>query len=171
MAHCEHIRRISRLTKEDVMTVGHLSFGPLVPTTVGFDRFFDSVERMLQSDLQPTKFPPHNIVKQDEYHFVIEMAVAGFEEKEIDVTIKNSTLTVQGLKDTKDEDKLEYVYRGIANRSFIKTFQLADSVEVHDAKLVNGMLRIELENVVPESRKARKIPLTTSTPQLLNEQK
>lgn len=152
------------------MQVGHLSFGPLLPTTVGFDRFFDSVERMLQSDIQPTKFPPHNIVRKDEYHFVIEMAVAGFEEKEIDVTIKNSTLTVQGLKDIKDEEKTDYVYRGIANRSFIKTFQLADSVEVREAKLTNGMLTIALENVVPESRKARKIPLGASAPQLLNEQ-
>lgn len=153
------------------MQVGHLSFGPLLPTTVGFDRFFQSVEKMLDQEVQHTKFPPHNIVRKDEYHFVIEMAVAGFEENEIDVTVKNSTLTVQGLKNTVNEDKTDYVYRGIANRSFIKTFQLADSVEVRDAKLVNGMLTIDLENVVPESRRARKIPLSASTPQLLNEQK
>ncbi len=150
------------------MQVGHLSFGPLLPTTVGFDRFFESVERMLDTEVQPTKFPPHNIIRKDEYHFTIEMAVAGFEESEIDLTVKDSTLTVQGLKNAADE-KTEYVYRGIANRSFIKTFQLADSVEIREAKLVNGMLRIELENVVPESRKARKIPLTVASPQLLNE--
>jgi len=151
------------------MTVGHLSFSPLLPTTVGFDRFFDSFERLLQSDIQPAKFPPHNIVRKDDYHFVIEMAVAGFEYKEIDLTLKNSTLTVQGLKEPKDDDKTDYVYRGIANRSFVKTFQLADSVEVRNASLINGMLRIELENVVPESRKARKISLTTASSQLLNE--
>ncbi len=149
-------------------TVGHLSFGPLVPTTIGFDRFFDSFDRMLQSDVQPSKFPPHNIVRRDEYHFAIEMAVAGFEEKEIDLAIKHSTLTVQGAKIPSEEEKLEYLYRGIANRSFIKTFQVADSVEVRSAKLVNGMLTIELENVVPESRKARKIPIATAS-QLLNE--
>lgn len=152
------------------MTVGHLSFGPLLPTTVGFDRFFQSVEKMLDTEPQPTKFPPHNILRKDDYNFVIEMAVAGFEEKEIDLTVKDSTLTVQGLKETSDE-KHEYVYRGIANRSFIKTFQLADSVEVRGAQLANGMLRIALENVVPESRKARKIQLTASDPQLLTEEK
>ena len=151
------------------MQVGHLSFGPLLPTTVGFDRLFESVEKMLDAEVQPTKFPPHNIIRQDEYHFVIEMAVAGYSDKEIDVTLKHSTLTVQGLKDSNSDEKTQYVYRGIANRSFIKTFQLADSVEVRDAKLVNGLLRISLENVVPESRKARKIPLTVSEPQLLTE--
>jgi len=151
------------------MSSGYLSFGQLLPTTVGFDRFFDSFERLLQSDIQPAKFPPHNIVRKDDYRFVIEMAVAGFEQNEIDLTLKNSTLTVQGLKETKDDDKTDYVYRGIANRSFIKTFQLADSVEVRDASLINGMLKIELENVVPESRKARKISLTPAPAQLLNE--
>lgn len=154
------------------MNVGHVSFGPLLPTTVGFDRFFDSVEKLLQAEPSNNiKFPPHNIIRKDDYNFVIEMAVAGFDEKELDVTIKDSTLTIQGLKDVHDasDAKVEYIHRGIATRSFIKTFQLADSVEIREAQLVNGMLRIALENVVPESRKSRKIPLKVSQPQLLNE--
>lgn len=150
------------------MQVGHLSFAPFVPSSIGFDRFFENFERLSDTTSQVSKFPPHNIIRTDDYHFTIEMAVAGFSEKDIDVTLKDGVLSVEGEKKLLTEDKVSYVHQGIANRSFVKTFQLADSVEVRSAKLQNGLLRIDLEVIVPESRKARKIPLVTES-QLLTE--
>lgn len=153
------------------MQVSHLSFGTLVPSTVGFDRFFTSAERLLSTDQSTAiKFPPHNIIRLDEHRYIIEMAVAGFTLEEIDVTVQEGVLSIRG---TKSDETLvgTYLHRGIGNRNFVKTFQLSDSVEIRNAALTDGVLRIDLENVIPESRKPRKIPLTTTTSQLLTESK
>lgn len=151
------------------MQVGHLSFGPLVPTTVGFDRFFDSVEKLLSVDQSTAvKFPPHNIIRVDDNHYTIEMAVAGFTMNELDVVVQDGTLKIEGTKRETDAKKGLYLHRGIGNRDFKKFFQLADTVEVRDASLIDGILVIQLENVIPESKKPRKISLRSS-PQLLNE--
>ncbi len=150
------------------MTVGHLSFGPLMPTTVGFDRFFDSVEKLLAVDQSTAiKFPPHNVLRVDDNHYTIEMAVAGYSMNEIDVVVQDGTLKVEGSKKTKEPAKGVYVHRGIGTRDFTKYFQLADTVEVREATLSDGILTIQLENVIPESRKPRKISLRS--PQLLTE--
>jgi molecular chaperone IbpA len=134
-------------------------FNTLYPQFVGFDQLFSELERMVEGS-QPTRnstFPPHNIVKVDDNKYVIEMAVAGFGENEIDIEIQNGLLVVKGEK--KDRDEVEYVYRGIATRSFIKSIRLNETIEVRGAQYKDGILKIALENVIPEHKKTRKIAI------------
>jgi molecular chaperone IbpA len=133
------------------MTVGRISFGPLAHTTLGFERFFDDVERLLASDVAKvsSSFPPHNILKLDESRYVVELAVAGFSKDEIEITVENGSLTVKGERKEKDAD-VQYLHRGIGTRSFTKTLTVADTIEVKGAEFKDGILRIGLENIVPE---------------------
>lgn len=153
-----------------------ISFGPLVPTTLGFERFFDEVERMLDGEFkQPTQsFPPHNILKLDENRYVVELAVAGFAKDEIDVTVADGTLTIKGEKKDKDAD-VQYLHRGIGTRSFTKSLTVADTIEVKGAEFKDGILRIGLENIIPDHKKPRKIEIGSELkefkPQLLQEKK
>ena len=157
------------------MTVGRISFGPLAHTTLGFERFFDDVERLLASDVAKvsSSFPPHNILKLDESRYVVELAVAGFSKDEIEITVEDGTLTVKGDKKEKDTD-VQYLHRGIGTRSFTKTLTVADTIEVKGAEFKDGILRIGLENIVPEHKKPRKIEigsLKEFKPELLQEAK
>lgn len=158
------------------MQLGQISFGPLQPTTLGFDRFFDDVERMLKSDIQKlnTSFPPHNIIKLGDNHYLVELAVAGFSKDEIEITVEDGSLVISGSK-TKQEDVGTYLHRGIGTRSFTKTLTIADTVEVRGAEFKDGILRIGLENIIPDHKKPRKIEigkeLKNFTPQLLQESK
>jgi molecular chaperone IbpA len=158
------------------MTVGRISFGPLAHTTLGFERFFDDVERLLASDVAKvsTSFPPHNILKLDESHYVVELAVAGFSKSEIEITVEDGTLTIKGEKKEKDAD-IQYLHRGIGTRSFTKTLTVADTIEVKGAEFKDGILRIGLENIIPEHKKPRKIEIGSDLkefkPQLLQEEK
>lgn len=128
------------------------------PFFIGFDHLIRRLEGV-KENRQTDNFPPFNIQKVSDDHFVLEMAVAGMTEDDIDVTYKESTLTVSAKAKT---DEKEYIHRGIAARSFVKHFSLADTIEIRDANLVNGMLRVELENVIPEEKKARKIAIGNS---------
>ena len=132
------------------MTVGRISFGPLAHTTLGFERFFDDVERLLASDVAKvsSSFPPHNILKLDESRYVVELAVAGFSKDEIEITVENGSLTVKGERKEKDAD-VQYLHRGIGTRSFTKTLTVADTIEVKGAEFKDGILRIGLENIIP----------------------
>jgi molecular chaperone IbpA len=157
------------------MTVGRISFGPLAHTTLGFERFFDDVERLLASDVAKvsSSFPPHNILKLDESRYVVELAVAGFSKDEIEITVENGSLTVKGERKEKDAD-VQYLHRGIGTRSFTKTLTVADTIEVKGAEFKDGILRIGLENIVPEHKKPRKIEigsLKEFKPELLQEAK
>ena len=157
------------------MTVGRISFGPLAHTTLGFERFFDDVERLLASDVAKvsSSFPPHNILKLDESRYVVELAVAGFSKDEIEITVENGSLTVKGEREEKDAD-VQYLHRGIGTRSFTKTLTVADTIEVKGAEFKDGILRIGLENIVPEHKKPRKIEigsLKEFKPELLQEAK
>jgi molecular chaperone IbpA len=158
------------------MTVGRISFGPLAHTTLGFERFFDDVERLLASDVAKvsTSFPPHNILKLDESHYVVELAVAGFSKSEIEITVEDGTLTIKGEKKDKDAE-IQYLHRGIGTRSFTKTLTVADTIEVKGAEFKDGILRIGLENIIPEHKKPRKIEIGSDLkefkPQLLQEEK
>lgn len=136
------------------------TFDRFLPSTLGFDRFFHVLDHASDFVPQANSFPPVNIVKEGENNYTVEIAVAGYDEDEIDVTVEKNTLKVSGKKAEKDE-KVErnYVYRGIAGRSFVRSFILADTVEVRDASLKNGILTVTLENVIPEAKKPRKIPL------------
>ena len=158
------------------MTLGHISFGPLYNSTLGYDRFFDEVERLLNSDVQKvtTSFPPHNILKLNDSKYVVELAVAGFTKDEIEITVQDGTLTIRGTKQDKLEDSV-YVHRGIGTRSFTKTLSVADTIEVQGAEFKDGILRIGLENIIPDHKKPRKIEIGTELkdfkPQLLQESK
>lgn len=154
----------------------YLSFGPLQNSTLGFERFFDEVEKLLKTDVQKvsTSFPPHNILKLDESHYIVELAVAGFSRDDIDITVDNGLLTIRGEKKDKDTSAT-YLHRGIGTRSFTKTLTIADTVEVRGAEFKDGILRIGLENIIPESQKPRKIEIGSEIknfkPQLLTEKK
>lgn len=137
--------------------------------TVGFDRLFDRLSRMHETVQNQSSYPPYNIVKSGDDSYVIELAVAGFSHDELDITFKDHTVVVKGTP--KKEDKT-YVHKGIASRSFTRTFTLADTVEVLDADIQNGMLYIRLLNIIPDSKKERKIaigPQPKPVGQLLNE--
>jgi len=105
-----------------------------------------------------------NIVKIDEDNFVIELAVAGYKLSEIEITSQLNNLKIVGKKEEKDERT--YVTKGIAGRSFSRDFTLADTIVVRDADLVDGILSVHLENVIPEERKPRKIAIKQTLPAL-----
>jgi len=146
------------------MTSKSLSiFNQLKPVTVGFDPLFDRFERMFDDDFfnAPTfntNYPPYNIVKTGDYTYDIELALAGFGKKDIDVQYHDGTVTVKSIAETKEEGEKEGVlHRGISKRQFTKSFSIADDVEVKGAELKDGLLRISLERIIPEAKKARSI--------------
>ena len=128
---------------------------------VGFDNIFDELSRINQQQSN-TNYPPYNVIKHDDDHFVIELAVAGFREGDINITVEKNVLTIKG-EQTEDLDDLvkevEYLHRGISARNFTRTFTLADYVEVVGAKAENGILKIELERQVPEEQKPKTIAI------------
>jgi molecular chaperone IbpA len=131
----------------------------LYPQFVGFDHLFNELERLVEGTTpqRNTSFPPHNIIKIDDSKYVVEMAVAGFGQDEIDVEFQDGTLVVKGEK--RDQTEVEYLYRGIATRSFTKSIRLSESIEVRGAQFKDGILKIALENIIPEHKKPRKIEL------------
>ena len=129
----------------------------LTPYAVGVDRQFDRLWDYATHQAESTGFPPYNIVKDGDYNFTIEMALAGYSKKDIDVEVADGVLTIKSIKESNtDDDKL---YRGIANRQFTRKFTLADDIVVKDGSLQDGMLRVELERVVPEEKKPRQITI------------
>ena len=158
------------------MTLGHISFGPLHHATLGFERLFHDMEKMLDSNVSKTvsTFPPHNILKLDDNHYIVELAVAGFSRDEIDITVDDGNLVIKGEKEEKDTG-IQYLHKGIGTRSFTKTLRIADTVEVKGAEFKDGILKIGLENIIPEHKKPKKIEIGTELksfrPQLLQEEK
>ena len=126
---------------------------------IGFDNLFEQLNRTFANSKTDGNYPPHNVVKLDDTHYVIELAVAGFSETEIDVELKENILTVKGERVKTDSD-VEYLHRGISSRNFTRTFPLAEHVEVRGAKVQNGILAIALEQVIPEEQKPKKIEIT-----------
>ena len=150
-------------------------FGPMVLNqTLGFENFIRDVEAILNETKPVGNFPPHNIIKLDENKYAVELAVAGFSKDEIDIQVQENTLTIKGEK-IEGTPNLEYLHRGIGTRSFTKSITIADTIEVKGAEYKDGILRIGLENIVPEHKKPRKIEigneLKTFQPQLLQEEK
>lgn len=131
-------------------------FSDLRPFSVGFDSIFDQLDKLTNTTRAATGWPPYNIKKVEDNKYVIELAVAGFSKSEIELELKENTLTISGRTNS---DESTYLYKGIADRSFSRTFNLADTVEIKNAELINGMLRIWLENIIPESRKPKKIEI------------
>lgn len=127
------------------------------PMFVGLDRVYDQMLKHSE-ELGKTvpNFPPYNIRKVDENKYTVEIAVAGFSKSDIEIEIDGDTLKITG---SSKDDADNLLYKGIANRGFTRTFNLADTIEVQDASLVNGMLKVFLENIIPENKKPRKMDI------------
>jgi molecular chaperone IbpA len=130
-----------------------LDFAPLFRSTVGYDRLLD----LLDAADTAQGYPPYNIERTEENRYRISIAVAGFGENDLNVEVRDGVLHVTGKRE--DAEKSSYLYHGIAGRAFERRFQLAEHVEVKGAKLENGLLHIELERVVPEEKKPRRISI------------
>jgi molecular chaperone IbpA len=150
------------------LSLGRISFGPLVPSTVGFDRLFNAFENLAHEKLPSHTFPPHNIVKESDNKYLVELAVAGFSQDEIDIEVVKGVLTITGKKVDKNDNR-SYLHHGIGYRSFKKTVQMADTVRVNGASLEHGILTVELENIIPEESLPKRIPIVAKKQQLLQE--
>ena len=155
------------------LTFGDLSLHNFNQFFVGFDELHN---RMLQVDhlvKNNPSYPPYNIRKVSDTNYLIEIAVAGFSMKDIDITLEEDKLTVKGAADS--DPNATYTFKGIAMRDFTRTFAINNDVEVRGASLVDGMLKIELERIIPESKKPKKIQInqeqlvSPSKPELLTE--
>jgi molecular chaperone IbpA len=126
---------------------------------IGFDQMFEQLNRTFANSKSDGNYPPHNVVQLDETHYVIEVAVSGFAEKEIDIELKDNVLTVKGERADSDKE-IKYLHKGISARNFARTFPLAENIEVRGATVKNGILAIALEQLIPEEDKPKKIAIT-----------
>ena len=132
----------------------------LRPFSVGFDSIFEDFDRMLDSSEFVSKYPPYNINQVKDNKYKIEVALAGFDKKDIAVEAKENTLTIRSKREDKTNEKVDgVVHRGIASRQFTRSFALGDNIKVNDAKLENGLLTVDLEREIPEEEKPRLIEI------------
>ena len=139
-------------------------FNQLRPVTIGYDNVFDHFERMFEDDFtsfHTPSFPYYNIVKQSKNKYDIELALAGYSKEDIEINLEEGVLSIKSKKEDKTEEKEdgEVIHKGIAKRYFSKAFTIADDVEVKGAELKDGLLRISLERIIPEAKKARTIDI------------
>jgi len=137
-------------------------FNQLRPVTIGFDNVFDHFERMFDGDYitRPNvNYPPYNIVKVGPQTYSLEVALAGYSKKDISVDYSESLLNIKSTKDEKSSNEIDVIHKGIAKRYFSKTFTLADDIEVKDAQLKDGLLKISLHRIVPEGKESRSIKI------------
>ena len=140
-------------------------FNQLRPLSVGFDDVFDHFESMFNhqyDSINVPNYPPYNIVKTGKYTYDIQVALAGYGKKDVDVSFENSVLTIKSVKD-KDEEEVEenegVLHKGIAKRNFTKSFTIAEDVEIKGAELKDGLLSVSMEKVIPEHKKAKTIEI------------
>ena len=138
-------------------------FNQLRPLSVGYDDVFDHFESMFNhqyDSINVPNYPPYNIVKTGKYTYDIQVSLAGYGKKDVDVSFENRVLTIKSIKD-KDEEEVEdnegVLHKGIAKRMFTKSFTIAEDVEIKGAELKDGLLKVSLEKIVPDHRKARTI--------------
>jgi len=139
-------------------------FNQLRPVTVGFDNVFDHFERMMDdhnfNEMVRYNYPPYNIVKTGDYTYDIELALAGFNKKDIDITMEDGMLNIKSsVEATKDKDEDGVIHKGIAKRYFSKSFTIAEDVEIKGAELKDGLLKVSMERIIPEHKKARTIQI------------
>jgi molecular chaperone IbpA len=147
---------------EDKTMRSAFDFAPFRRSTVGFDRLFDMLENSSLGQSQEN-YPPFDLIKLGDNDYRIELAVAGFKPDELDITAQQNVLVVSGRKKDESEDKgNNYVYRGIATRSFERRFALADHIQVRGADMKDGLLSIELVREIPEAMKPKKINIGES---------
>lgn len=138
---------------------------PLLRSSIGFDRVNQLFELANRMDDAATSYPPYNIEKRGEDAYRITMAVAGFSQDELDVTVKENSLIVTGKaaeQPTVEGEQVSYLHRGIARRAFERRFELADTVKVVGADLKDGLLHIALKREIPEAKKPRQIQIGTA---------
>jgi molecular chaperone IbpA len=133
----------------------------LDPFTVGYTDIFKQLNEIANTAAKSApSYPPYNIKKVSDTQYVIEMAVAGFAKSDIEVTMEGNKLIVKGMtEDTPQEDAETYIFKGIANRNFTRTFTLADKVEINSAELANGMLKVWLNNMIKLQDTVKKIQI------------
>ena len=134
---------------------------PLYRSSIGFDRFGTLLDMALRSDQSAAGYPPYNIEVTGENRYAITLAVAGFTIEDLEIQVENNVLTVRGKK-TNDDNPHNYLYQGIATRSFERRFNLADYVEVSGAELRNGLLTVNLVKEIPEAMKPKRIEISGS---------
>ena len=134
---------------------------PLLRATVGFDRMMNMLDAATRLDDSALSYPPYNIEKTGEDDYRIVMAVAGFGEEDLDITVKENSLAVTAKQEKAGDSQAKYLHRGIATRAFERRFELADHIEVVGARLENGLLYIDLVREVPEAMKPRSIKIDT----------
>ena len=127
---------------------------------VGFDHIFNDLERMASSH-QKDHYPPHNVVKLNDDEYIIELAIVGFKEADLDITMHDGILTIKGNREHRRNQEL-YVHKGISGRKFERSFRLSEFVEVTGADLEDGLLSIRLERILPEEKRPRKIAINQS---------
>ncbi len=136
-----------------------IDLSPLFRASVGFDRMTNLLDSVSRIDETALSYPPYNIEKTGDDTYRIAMAVVGFSEDELDITVKESSLVIAGRKEKADGGELSYLHRGIATRPFERRFDLADHIKVTGAGLENGLLFVELVREVPEAMKPRSIKI------------
>ena len=135
-------------------------FNQLRPLSVGFDDVFDHFESMFDYDtVNVSNYPPYNIVKTGDNKYDVELALAGFNKKDINVSVENGMLTIESKEDKSKDKDGEVIHKGISKRYFKKSFTISDDVEVKGAELKDGMLRVSMEKIVPEAKKLRTIDI------------
>ena len=132
---------------------------PFHRATIGFDQLFNELDRTFANSAN-TGYPPYNIIKGDEDHYTIELAVAGFSMSELSITLDRDQLVIEGHPNEHEDDIPSYLHKGIANRTFLRTFKIAEHMEVTGADLELGILKIYLERNVPEELQPKKIAIT-----------
>jgi molecular chaperone IbpA len=142
----------------------HFDLTPLYRSTIGFDRIGSLLDTLSAFEGETPSYPPYNIERVDENAYRISMAVAGFGEDDLDIEVRENTLSIRGDKRAEHEQENgTYLHRGIAARSFERRFQLADYVVVKGASLENGLLHVDLVRELPEAMRPRTIEITTKT--------
>lgn len=132
-----------------------INWEPYKPFTVGFDSLLD---RLMDINTESPNYPPYNIRKVDSLNYVVEMAIAGFGKTDINIEYADNTMTVKSIKKEKTDDK-DILHKGISQRSFIRSFALADDMVVKDAKMDNGLLSINIEKIVPDEKKPKTVSI------------
>ncbi|MCP3688936.1 MAG: Hsp20 family protein [Gammaproteobacteria bacterium] len=139
-----------------------IDLSPLYRSSIGFDRMGSLLDSALRTEKTGTGYPPYDIEVHGENDYSITLAVAGFEESELDIQVEKGVLSVRGKKEAGNGKDRNYLYQGIANRSFERKFNLADFIEVTGADLNNGLLTISLMKEIPEAMKPKSITIGTS---------
>tara|TARA_Y100000996_G_scaffold391590_1_gene353698 strand:- start:439 stop:930 length:492 start_codon:yes stop_codon:yes gene_type:complete len=161
----EHTKNKLAYTKEEIMTSKDLSiFNSLKPFSIGFDDMFDQFESMLGNGslTMQSNYPPYNIRKTGKDNYAIEVALAGFNKKDVEVEFEDNLLTVKTKQINKSENKSkdgEIIHKGISQRQFVRSFTIADDIKVKDAALKDGLLTISCERIVPEHKKKKLIEI------------